>query len=661
MATFNDYVRALRLGTIYPVTKLEFLDVNGLPSFIIREDFISGGQLTVQKQDGVRRTASITLSNLDHAHDFNPNKIWIGQQVRMWAGIRLPSGEDYFLPQGVFYITNPEESYMPNARTMQLSLIDKWAGLDGTVGGTLDGIYQINPKDNLFTAIEQLLLIDRGNGQHLDDYPPVLDSSYLSKTCKVSDAYGNISNVSVLDAPYTLRTEAENTYADVLLGINTMLVSSCGYDNMGHLVFRSANTDDDDSVKPVAWQFSVNEREFYGYTTSFNINEMCNDVRIIGAVVNGAQVSGRATNTNPASDYNVFRVGYNTYTETRSKYYTYEQCNELARYYLKRKTIEQRQVSFSTTPIYHLNEDMTITLLRPEVSHMPEQYIVTGYTLPLGGTGAMTINAVSVNDLSLYDKWDAHHSLSVLCSQIGELTCEYGTNSVTTLTNPYNIVEIPEGTTVTFTVSKPTGGTAYRISSAVLNGVALDHNGTTCSFAMPNYDSKLVFILTATSGNDVTYTYTGQSSVETVTSGSRSWKQIMFTTSGTLSLDATQVENGITADIWVRGGGGGGSAEAAGKNGYDVSEAGVRLDSATIAITIGTGGQAGTTRGRAGGGSSWGTLLQAPGGSAGGSAVTNNGGTLEKVFGLTEDTTHGKGGEKNAAGANGCAWLRIAI
>ena len=138
MATFNDYVRALRLGTIYPVTKLEFLDMNGLPSFIIREDFISGGQLTVQKQDGVRRTASITLSNLDHAHDFNPNKIWIGQQVRMWAGIRLPSGEDYFLPQGVFYITNPEESYMPNARTMQLSLIDKWAGLDGTVGGTLD-------------------------------------------------------------------------------------------------------------------------------------------------------------------------------------------------------------------------------------------------------------------------------------------------------------------------------------------------------------------------------------------------------------------------------------------------------------------------------------------------------------------------------------------
>ena len=56
-----------------------------------------------------------------------------------------------------------------------------------------------------------------------------------------------------------------------------------------------------------------------------------------------------------------------------------------------------------------------------------------------------------------------------------------------------------------------------------------------------------------------------------------------------------------------------------------------------------------------------GHVITTPGGSAGGSAVTNHGGTLEKVFGLTEDITHGKGGEKNAAGANGCAWLRIAM
>lgn len=661
MATFNDYVQALKLGTIYPVVKLEFFDDNGLPSFIIREDFISDGQLTVQKQDGVRRSATITLSNLDHAHDFNPNKIWIGQQVRIWAGIRLPSGEDYFLPQGVFYITNPEESYMPTARTMKLSLIDKWAGLDGTVGGTLDGIYQINPNDNLFTAIEQLLLIDRGNGHHLDDYPPVLDSSYLSKTSKVSDGYGNTTDVPVLNAPYTLRTEAESTYADVLLGINTMLVSSCGYDNMGYLVVRSANTDEDDTTKPVAWQFTIKEREFYGYTTTFNINDMCNDVRVIGAVVNGTQVCGRATNTNPASDYNVARVGYNTFTETKSQYYTYDQCNELARYYLKQKTIEQRSVSFTTTPIYHLNEDMTITLLRSEVSHVPEQYLVTGYTLPLSCTGSMTINAVSVNDLSLFDKWDAHHSLNVLCSQIGELTCEYGTSQTTQLTNPYNIYEIPEGIKVTFSVNVPTDGAGYRISAVTLNGVALDHDGTSCTFAMPNYDSKIVFILTATSGTDLTYSYTGKSTVSTVTSGNRSWKQIAFTSSGVLTLDSTQVENGITADIWVRGGGGGGSSSAAGKNGYDSSETGVQLDSSTVTITIGTGGASGTERGRTGGGSSWGTLVQAAGGAGGGSAVTNNGGTLKDIFGLTADTTSGAGGTAGSAGADGCVWLRVAI
>lgn len=662
MISFNDYVKALKLGTIYPIASLEFLDPYGLPLFVVREDFIVDGQMTVQKQNGVRRSASITLSNLDHVHDFNPNKIWIGQQVRIRAGIRLPNGEDYFLPQGVFYITNPEESYMPSARVVKLSLIDKWAGLDGTVGGTLDGVYQINPGDNLFTAIEQLLLIDRGNGHHLDDSPPVLDSSYLGKTTMVSDAYGNTKQVSVLSAPYTLRTEAESTYADVLLGINTMLVSSCGYDNMGNLIVRSANTDEDDATKPIAWQFTVREREFYGYTTAFNVNEMCNDVRIIGAVVNGVQVSGRATNTNPASDYNVARVGYNTFTETRSKYYTYDQCNELARYYLKHKTLEQRQVSFTTTPIYHLNEDMIITLLRPEVSNTPERYLVTGYTMPLGCTGAMTINAVSVNDLSLFDKWDASYSLSVLCSQIGALSCEYGVEQTAELTNPYDIVEIPQGRTVTFKVNKKTHASegAYRISNVMLNGIAIDHNGEECSFTMPHYNSKIVFDLTATAGNALSYTYTGNSEATTLTSGNRSWTVIKLTSTGELTIDPAQIENGVTADIWVRGAGGGGSNAAPGKNGYDVSEMGVRLDSASVAITVGQGGAAGTTRGRAGGGSSWGTLLQAPGGSGGGSSVSNQGGSLDNVFGLITDVTDGSGGAISAAGSNGAVWVRIA-
>ena len=659
LTTFVEYERALRDSTIYPIARLEFLDENGYPDFEITDDFISDGTLTCNKQNGVRRTASITLSNLDQKHGVNVNKIWIGQQVRLSAGIRLPSGEDYLFPQGIFYITDPEETYQPTAKTIRLNLIDKWAGLDGTVGGTLDGIYQINPGDDLFVAAQQLLQIDRGNGHPLDIAPPILDSAYKDKVSYVLDAYGNATETPFTNAPYTLRTEAESTYADVLLGINTMLVSTCGYDNTGHLRFTYANAEIDDAMRPIAWEFSVDEMELYGATFTHNFNEMCNDVRIVGATVNGIQVSGRATNNNPASDCCVARVGYHTFTETQSKFYTYEQCNELARYYLRKKTIVQKQVAFTTTPIYHLNEDMLVSLLRPEKSGVPELYLVTGFTLPLGGTGAMTINAVSVSDIDIFDKWDAPHSLTVLSSHLGSLVYEYGESLTANLTNPYTIVEIPENTLVTFTVNVPSGGTGCSISDVRLNGVAIDHTGQSCSFNMPNYDSKITFVLTTITGNNLTYSYDGTCSESTLTEGSHSWKVIKFTTSGTLTLNEAQVKSGVVVDVFVRGAGGGSSAEAAGANGYQVFENSVDINSTSIAITVGDGGAYDEDRGRTGGVSSWGALVQAPGGSGAGSA-SGKGGNLGDIFGLIEDTQTGAGGTVGNAGANGAVWIRIA-
>ena len=430
----------------------------------------------------------------------------------------------------------------------------------------------------------------------------------------------------------------------------------------------SANTEIDDSRKPIAWSFSVKEREFYGAQTTYDFSSVCNDIRIIGATVGGIQVSGRATNTNPASNCNVARIGYRTFTETQSKYYTYEQCNELARYYLRQKTIVQQQVTFTTTPIYHLSEDMLISMLRPEISDIPELYLVTGFSLPLGGLGPMTINAVSVGDLDIYNNWNASYKLSVFASQFDALTYEYQDDSIpplpqsTALTNPYDIIEVPEGAFVTFTVNidPASSGYGYTISSALLNGVALDHDGQSCSFNMPRYNSRLVFILTAISGDDLDYTYTGASTSSSVVDGSRAWKVIKFTSSGVLTINPDQIEKGISADIWARGAGGGASAAAGAVHGYDISEADVVLDTSVVTITVGSGGIYGADRGRAGSSSSWGTLLNAPGGAGAGSVVSNLGGKLEKIFGLVEDTTTGKGGTVGAAGNDGAVWLRIA-
>lgn len=663
MSVYDEYIAALTASTIVPTAKLEFLYPDETVKFAIDDVFLTDGNLTVNNQNGQRRAATVKLEN--SRYTYIPYQLY-GQKVRLLAGLILPNGEPYVLPQGIFYINNPSQAYTTNDKTITLNLVDKWAWLDGSLNGNLDGIYQIKPNDNLFVAVEQLLLKDSGNGQPLDSTTPILDSYYLDKTSTLSDG----SEIPFINAPYTLRTEAEGTYADVLLGINTMLVSSCGYTNTGHLQFKSAQTDIADYNRPVAWDFSITEKEFFGSNSTYQFTEMYNDIRVIGATVDGTQVQGRATNTNPRSSTCVQKIGYKTKTITQSKYYTAEQCNEYAKYELKRCTMIQNQISFTTSPIYHLQENQLVTLLRSDISSKPERYLVTGFTLPIGNTQSMTISAVSVDDIDIYHNWQPACTLKVLYSQVGALKFTYtdsesGTTQTVDLDNPYSVLEIPSGAIVSFIVPDDVSGNTYTISSAKLNGVNIPHDGQTCSFTMPTFDSQLVFMLTATNGADVTITYTG-SYTELTDSGQayktidgRKYRVFKFTTSGNLTFNSTQLLNGILGDIHCRGGGGGGSSESAGSNGYDSFISNVDLENVTI--TIGSGGSSTTTRGYRGDGSSFGTLVVAPGGAGAVGNTKGNGGSLQNIFGSLTDTTGGAGGAVSSSGSNGVCYLRIAI
>lgn len=666
---YYDYIKALKAPTIYPAVQLQFLNPDDTVDFVIDDKYVinDGSTLTVNNQNGTRRTATIKLDN--EAREFEPklDRIWIGTKVRLMAGLKLFDGTPYLRSQGIFYITNPSEAYTPTDRSITLNLVDKWAWLDGTLNGNLDGIYQINPGDNLYTAVTALLKKDSGNGQPLDSMPPVLDSYYLDKTAQVA----NGDTVPFLNAPYTLRTEATENYATVLLGINTMLVSSCGYDNSGRLTYKSAQTDIFDYNRPVAWDFKITEREFLGATYTHGFAEAYNDVKVIGAVLNGKQIQGRATNKNPKSDLCVQKIGYKTYPAiTQSKYYTVKQCSEYARYELAKRTMVQKTVSFTTSPIYHLQENDLVTLLRSDISDTPEKYMVTGFTLPLGGTGTMTINAVSVEDADIFSGWDAAYNLGVLCAEKDALQIKYtsGGSTVTAkLDNPYTVLEVPQGATVIFEAVKESGasGVAYTIQSAYLNGIAQAHEGHECLIVMPEYDSEIEFSLTPTNGADLIVSYTGTIVETEDTAGCHyrtfngvKYRAFRLETSGTLTFNSAQLARGIVGDLHLRGGGGGGNATQSGGWGYDSIYYGVNLENYTV--TIGSGGATDPDAAKRGGATSCGSLMTAPGG---GGATGDSEGVGGKDLDVFEalDTVTGRGGAPNSSGTKGRVWLRVAI
>ena len=140
------------------LAKLEFLQPNGSVAFALDNQvankrskaFIQEGDITVNLQNGSRRQVNISLANLDGAYDYALNKIWFGQQIRLSEGLILPDGTDFYIPQGVFLVENPEEAFEPGLRQASYQLTDKWAAIDGTLGGNLEGAYGVNAGTNIF-------------------------------------------------------------------------------------------------------------------------------------------------------------------------------------------------------------------------------------------------------------------------------------------------------------------------------------------------------------------------------------------------------------------------------------------------------------------------------------------------------------------------------
>lgn len=402
---FQMYLSALRRPFI-KLCRIRFLNPDGSTAFALDNNpknkrsgaFIQDGTISCNLQNGQRRLADVHLVNLNGEYDFNINRVWFGQQIAIDEGMILPNGDEYLLPQGVFYVSNPQEIYNPGRREAQYSLVDKWAYLDGTLFGNLEGTYEVPLNTNIFQAMTSVLQLDRGNGYKVDDVPPIFTDYYNNMTTTLPDG-SEISNVLT---PYTLRIDSENgTYADIELGLAEMLAAWIGYDQTGALRVDASQDDILDTNKPILYAFSPQEAQFLGATYTVKNTEVYNDVIVTGeALDDNTQPCGRATNLDPMSDTNIYTaLGRRTLRLSASGYYTEQQCKDLAAWKLKRMSVLQKTVSISCQQMFHITENNLITIQRPDKPGAPvERHLIMGFSRPLAQTGEMTINCVSTED-----------------------------------------------------------------------------------------------------------------------------------------------------------------------------------------------------------------------------------------------------------------------
>lgn len=419
------YLKALRTN-FRKRTRLEFLQQDDSVAFVVDDNsstardktFIqNGGSLSVNLQNGMRRTASIQLANVDDIFAYNVNNIWLGTKVRLLMGVELPNGLPYLIPQGVFYIKDPQEVLNPTERTITFSLVDKWAVLDGTLGGQLEGTYECPVNSNIFEAMRGILQINSGNGLPLDSTPPVFTDYYNSKTQMLPDG----TTASLIRSPYTARFDSEgDTYADVLLGLNEMIAGWIGYDAYGALRVDASQDDILDTDKPMQWEFSTSEQQFLGATYTIQSSEVKNDIIRVGQALNDgyAVVGGRAQNFDPRSDTNINIIGLKTDRQSKAGYYTNQVCMDLAEFELKRNTVLKKAISISSQQMFHLTENSLVLIRRPDKAGNPyEKHLINGFTIPIGQTGEMTISATSVSDFPIATVTSLSDSLKSMANE----------------------------------------------------------------------------------------------------------------------------------------------------------------------------------------------------------------------------------------------------
>lgn len=411
MAIYQNYLSQLR-ADFTKIAKLEFLNPDGSVAYVLDNNalnkrsgaFLQSGTISCNKNNGKRRQATVTLTNLDNEYEFAVNHIWFGQQLRLSEGLILPDGTEYYIPQGVFEIENPQETLKPGQKTVTYNLVDKWANLDGTLFGNLEDVYEVKVNTNIFNAIASILKLDRfsmeNNGANpVDPLAPIFTDWYNNKTQTLTDG----TTVSLILAPHDFLSNSTGTIADVILGLNDMIAGDIGYNQAGRLVINPSQDDILDTDKPVLWEFTEQDKTFLGADYSPKPTEVYNDVIVVGATSDtNATPKGRAQNQDPSSDTCISRVGQKTIRIEMNDYYSDQMCQDYAEWQLKRYSVLSKSVTVTCTQMFHIVENELITVQRSDKPGSPvERHLVTGFSRPIGQAGTMTINCVSVNDFPI--------------------------------------------------------------------------------------------------------------------------------------------------------------------------------------------------------------------------------------------------------------------
>lgn len=375
MANFQDYLNELAKTVRKSIVKIELLRTDESPLYTIDlSELRTDGSLNVNKKNGLRRSVSFTLDNT--TKKFFPSldsNIWVNQKIKLYMGL-LINGEEYLLPQGVFVLDDPT---VTSDGAVQISAVDKWSKLDGSLGGFLSNIIIINAGTNLRTALKTI----------------------MSLTGDVKDIIVD-NSLATLTLPYQLIHEEGSTYGSIIEELALAFSANCYYNEDGALVFEK---DVSDATKGSIWTFTSenSETNYQGGNTSHKFSNAFNYCLVLGDNINGAIARGVAQNNDLLSPTSIPNIGLKPMPPINDNIIsTSPLAVERAKYELKRATVVLTESSISSVPLYHLDVDRVVEIYDDYLNFNGKRSVIDSYTIPLNNA-SMSLGLVDTFEITL--------------------------------------------------------------------------------------------------------------------------------------------------------------------------------------------------------------------------------------------------------------------
>ena len=375
----------LKRPTIKPRFRLFVLNHDETINYEIPEEdiIINSGNFTENYQNGQRKSVNINLINVDGKYTPSINTIWVHDRFRFDIGLEF-DGQVYWFPRGIYVLGNPSADHQDSDKQVSLTLVDKFAVLEGKAG-TLEATYEIPVDSDIEQAIMGILTLDNGSGYPIDLKPIIYDRAFKG-----------------LKMPYTLSKDAGSTLGEMLLEIGTILNAEVYYNSQGNLCFININETTLDVQKASLWDYSDEDRDYDSATANYDFENAVNEVHVVGDNINNEIFSAMAKNENPVSPLCIQRIGRRIEYINDSNIYSDDLAQQRANYELRKfgilKTTMNIQVSFN--PLLFVNNLITITDKYYNLAR--ERFLIQSISYTIGNESQMTISCSNIVNFNQY-------------------------------------------------------------------------------------------------------------------------------------------------------------------------------------------------------------------------------------------------------------------